>query len=270
MAVLGPGCAIATEPSELPDAPPVGEPTSARPARVVRLSDGDSGWFEIDGREVEVRLLGYNAPERYEGDDRSTPGCNGAAAEAALVELLEEAGTVTVVGDETDRFGRLLADVHVDGRSVVPVLIERGRGLSIGDDGPNRDLMRDAAEAGRGMWGDGCGLPAADGLTVGRVEPDPPGRDEDNLRDEWVELANVGSETVDLTGWAIRDDTSSHRFELSGAIEPGGTVTVRTGSGTSADGEIFLGSSTPVWSNQTDTVLVIDTEGVVAAWAFIG
>lgn len=268
--MVGTGCGVIPESGEGVEVPPFEAAPIGREATLVRLSDGDSGWFEIDGRELEVRLLDYNAPERYEGDDRSTPGCNGEAAQAALADLLEEASTVTAAGDETDRFGRLLVDLHIDGRSVVSALIEDGRGLSIGAAGSNRDLMRQAADAGRGMWGDGCGRPEADGLTVGRVEADPPGRDEDDLAGEWVELVNGGSEPIDLAGWDIRDDTSSHRFDLSGTIEPGETMVVRTGSGPSSGGDLYLGSRSPVWSNRTDTVLVIDPQGVVAAWAFVG
>ena len=268
------GCGLVPEGEEPAPAiePPIvaGAAGPGRETRLIRLADGDSGWFEVDGREVEVRLLGYNAPERYEGDDRSTPGCNGAAAEAALTELLEGADVVTLVGDETDRFGRLLVDLLVDGRSAVELLVGAGRGLSIGDPGPTRDLMRAAAADGRGMWGDQCGTPAADGLAVTRVEPDPPGRDEDDLNGEWVELVNRGPDPIDLSGWAIRDDTSSHRFALSGSIAPGASLTVRTGSGRSGDGQVFLHSPSPVWSNRTDTVLVIDPAGVVAAWGFVG
>jgi endonuclease YncB( thermonuclease family) len=247
-------------------------PGTGRSARLLRLADGDSGWFEIDGREVEIRLLGYNAPERLEGDG-GPPSCNGEAARAALVGLLDGAATVEAVGDERDRFDRVLVDLAVDGTSAVDRLVATGRGLAIGDDDPyRRDLMREAAALRLGLWGDACGRPAAAGIEVAAVEADPPGRDEDDLNGEWVELVNRGPGPVDLAGWDIRDDSSSHRFDLDGAgtIEPGDTLVVRTGAGRPAPGELFLGSSTPVWSNRADSVLVIDPAGVVAAWAFVG
>lgn len=267
------GCSVppqgsAPEAVEVPGSSAV----AGSPARVVRLADGDSGWFEIDGEEVEVRLVGYNAPERFEGDG-GPPSCNGAAAGDALAALLDDADSVEVVGDETDRFGRLLADLMVDGRSAVDRLVAEGRGLAIGDDDPaRRDLMREAAEDGLGLWGDGCGTPAAAGLEVAAVEPDPPGRDEEDLNGEWVELVNRGSAPIDLAGWDIRDDSSSHRFDLdaAGTLEPGDRLVIRTGSGSSGGGELFLDSPSPVWSNRADTVLVIDPAGVVVAWAFVG
>lgn len=235
---------------------------------LVRLSDGDSGWFLIDGQEVEVRLLGYNAPERFEGDD-GPKSCNGEAATQALADLLAAAEVVSVDGGETDRFGRLLVDLDLDGVSAVDRLVADGRGLAIGERQAGRELMWEAAAAGRGLWGDGCGQPAADGLVVTDVEPDPPGRDEEDLNGEWVDLVNQGSESIDLDGWDIRDDSSSHRFDLAGVLGPGERLRIRTGSGSSGDGELFLGSSSPVWSNRGDTVLVIDPTGVVAAWAFV-
>jgi micrococcal nuclease len=269
----GVGCSIAPQGSapEAVEVPGSAGPTGS-PARVVRLVDGDSGWFEIGGEEVEVRLLGYNAPERFEGDG-GPPSCNGAAAGEALAALLDDAGSIEVIGDGTDRFGRLLADLVVDGRSAVDLLVAEGRGLAIGDDDPTRrDLMREAADARRGLWGGDCGTPAAEGLQVAAVEPDPPGRDEDDLNGEWVELVNRGSGPIDLAGWDIRDDSSSHRFDLdaAGTLEPGDRLVIRTGSGSPGGGELFLDSPSPVWSNRADTVLVIDPAGVVAAWAFVG
>lgn len=273
MILVGAGCSVPSQGSA-PEAVevPASSGTTGSPARVVRLVDGDSGWFEIDGAEVEVRLLGYNAPERFEGDG-GPPSCNGAAAGDALAVLLDGADSVEVAGDETDRYGRLLADLVVDGRSAVDLLVAEGRGLAIGDDDPaRRELMRAAADAHLGLWGDGCGTPAASGLEVATVEPDPPGRDEDDLNGEWVELVNRGSAPIDLAGWDIRDDSSSHRFDLdaAGTLDPGDRLVIRTGSGSSGRGELFLDSPSPVWSNRADTVLVIDPAGVVTAWAFVG
>ncbi|MEM9564311.1 MAG: lamin tail domain-containing protein [Actinomycetota bacterium] len=247
-----------------------GTATGAGPAAdVVRLSDGDSGWFLIDGDEVEIRLLGYNAPERFEGDGGPL-SCNGQAAELALADLLADAEAVEAVGDETDRFGRRLVDLAVDGRSVVDRLVADGRGLATGDDRDGRVAMWAAADAGRGLWGDECGVAAADGLVIERVEADPPGRDEENLNGEVVELVNTGPEAIDLTGWDIRDDSASHRFDLEGTMGPGERLVIRMGAGRSTPGELFLDSGTPVWSNRGDTVLVIDPGGVVAAWYFVG
>lgn len=262
------GAAPQSDPDPESDSDSSSGPAPGSSVEVRRLADGDSGLLTIDGEEIEFRLLGYNAPERYEGDDGPL-SCNGAAAEAALDDLIASAGpALRFVGYETDRFGRVLGDFTIDDRSVVEELVSAGWGLATGEEA-RRDLMIEASTDRRGLWGDGCGSPSADGLVVDRVEPDPPGRDEEDLNGEYVELVNRGSEPIDLDGWDIRDDSSSHRFDLAGTIEPGDRLIVRTGSGLSGDGELFLGSDTPVWSNRGDSVLVIDPGGVVVAWAFV-
>ena len=44
------------------------------------------------------------------------------------------------------------------------------------------------------------------------VEPDLDGPDLDNLNDEYVDIENSGDS--DLTGWSVRDESSSHRDEF--------------------------------------------------------
>ena len=76
-------------------ASPTGTPVDRRPTGrrigLHRVVDGDSLEVELDGAIVDVRLVGYNAPELY-GPGQFGSGsrqCNGEAAALALVELLE-------------------------------------------------------------------------------------------------------------------------------------------------------------------------------------
>src|SRR3990167_9326061 len=39
---------------------------------------------------------------------------------------------------------------------------------------------------------------------------------------DWVELFNNGAEPVDLTGYRLRDSTTSNKKDLSGSLGPGG------------------------------------------------
>jgi endonuclease YncB( thermonuclease family) len=258
------GTAAAGAPTELgPD---------AVPANLVRVVDGDSLELEIDGDVVDVRLQGINAPELF-GDDGAT--CNGTASKDALQDLVD-GGELVVVGDEIDRFGRRLADVFVlvdgdstRGTSVVETMIANGRGLATGDVPELRAPMKQAAGAGVGLWGDGCGTGSSAALFISDSQVDPPGADRDNLNDEWVVIANASDSTVDLTGWVISDDTTGHRFPLDGALESGAELVVRTGAGARSDGNLHLGETFPVWSNRGETVLLTDPTGVVSSWAFI-
>lgn len=92
-------------------------------ARLVRVVDGDTLDLDVDlGFRTHVferfRLLGYAAPETRE------PG--GAAATAALRDRV--GGALIVRTHKPDSFGRWLADVFVDGQSVVLELIAGGYG----------------------------------------------------------------------------------------------------------------------------------------------
>lgn len=232
----------------------------------VRVVDGDSLEATLDGVKVKIRIQGYNAPELY--DDSNQKTCPGRAAHEALRLFMAEGEPSLVVG-EIDRYGRTLGDVVVDGRSASDVLVADGRGLATGADELRRLLMQDAAERGFGIWGQGCGRPLTTDLAIGEVQVNPAGNDRYNLTEEWVEIVNKGSAPVDLAGWTLRDDTTGHRFVLSGVLDPGQVLTVRSGSGTSTTQDRYLGESYPVWSNDQETVLLIDPSGVHTDWRFL-
>jgi hypothetical protein len=66
-------------------------------------------------------------------------------------------------------------------------------------------------------------------------DPEQPGRDAEY---EWVELVNVSTETVDLSGWKLGDGTSSQALP-SASVAPGGYVVV-AGSGATFDGSVLV------------------------------
>lgn len=244
-------------------------PSGAEPITIDRVIDGDSlEVFLADGSPAELRLEGINAPEL-----NALAGGRTCAGDAALAELsaLLAAGEVTLTGDEFDRFDRLLARLYVEGHAADLDLIRAGWALALwsAEDPTATSAMIEAAEAGRGWWGDGCGPPVSDGMAIGDTQANAPGDDRENLDEEWVELVNDGDAEIDLDGWVLRDDTTSNRFLLPAiTLTPGETLRVITGSGGGSDA-LALGEDFPVWSNNGETVLLIDPEGVIAAWAFI-
>jgi micrococcal nuclease len=241
----------------------------ARVVELVRVIDGDSLEVSADGEEIEVRLIGINAPERFTlGDDES---CAGDQARAVLEEALSTAGELRLDGSETDRYGRLLARVEADGASVNQSLVEAGWALALwsAENPALTGSMMEAAEATRGWWGPSCGQPVAV-VEVSGHQVDPPGRDDENLDQEWVEIRNPGNDPIELAGWTIRDDTTSNRFELPAHIlVAGASVKVHTGSGPDGPNDLYLDERSPVWSNGGETVLVLDPEGRIAGYAFV-
>lgn len=86
-------------------------------ATVTRIIDGDTCEVELDlgdrtYRTRRIRLLGFNAPELYQGPDQAA----GAAARDALAALIPP-GSRVYVATELDRtsFDRLLGRVHAPG-----------------------------------------------------------------------------------------------------------------------------------------------------------
>ncbi len=271
-----PGPAAAGQPSIEP--PPV----STTAATVIRVIDGDSLELERDGQEIEVRLRGFNAPELYRESDDGTDveTCQGDRARQALESLVRTGSQVLLVVDDTaglDRFGRTLADLTAGIEagdeqttgSVVASMVSGGWGFATGDRLDNRELMKKAAESKRGMWGDTCGRPAATTIELGRIQADAPGNDRFNLTEEWVEIVNSGVSDNDLSGWMIRDDTTGHRFVLDRTIPAGGSLLVRTGAGSDDASTLHLDQSFPVWSNDRETVVLIDDNGVFIDWRFL-
>jgi len=229
---------------------------------VESVLDGDSLRVIIDGREAEIRLLGINAPERGE--------CWSNEARAAL-EDASTGGVLSVVGDEEDRYGRLLAYLLSGSANINRLLVLDGNAMAIA---VRHDKLPDflAAEEEaigleRGLWN-----PAACGSTAGRfdvrirtIEPDAPGRDDRNPNGEFVVLTNEGP-VADLTGWTLRDESSVHRYAFpSGFIlATGETVTVRSGCGEDTRLDLYWCAAGPVWTNSGDTVLLLDDFGAVA------
>lgn len=115
------GCTFGFEPptpgamTPVPDVPEV----EGESARVTRVIDGDTIDVEISGVTYRLRYIGANTPELDEPCYADARAAN---------ERLVRNQTVTLVRDrsETDRFGRLLRYVYVNGTFVNARLIEEG------------------------------------------------------------------------------------------------------------------------------------------------
>jgi micrococcal nuclease len=128
------------------------------PAQVVRVVDGDTIHVQIAGREYTVRYIGIDTPETV------APGrpveCYGPEASRRNRELVQ-GRQVMLEKDvsETDRFGRLLRYVWVDGQMVNALMVAEGyaSAATFPPDVKYAELfVRLEAEAranNRGLWG---------------------------------------------------------------------------------------------------------------------
>ena len=103
--------------------------------------------------------------------------------------------------------------------------------------------------------------PAA-ALKVATINADAEGDDGENLNDEYVVFENAGDEPIDLSGWTVEDEAArSYEFPQGFTLEAGATVTLRTGSGTDTETELYWGSGSPIWNNAGDTVILSNADG---------
>ncbi|HEX6299535.1 MAG TPA: lamin tail domain-containing protein [Acidimicrobiia bacterium] len=256
---------VACTSTNQPSAPPTIAPRLPVASEVVSITDGDTLQVMTSEQELSVRLAAINAPDLGE--------CLHEEATAHLMARVSNAPiSLEVVG--IDQFDRTLAHVLFDDRHINHEMVAIGLAL-VSDpvDDPYRAVLLDAEEAafdtGMGLWaGDACGVgpPSPDiAIDPAASEPDPRGPDEDRLGDEVVTVANQGTETVDISGWTLRDTSSRHRYTFpeGTVVGPGEAFEVRS------DHPGWSPGSSAVWNNDGDMALLLDPVGqVVSRWRY--
>ena len=235
----------------------------------VAVNDGDTFSMSVNGVQERIRLIGIDAPEVGE--------CQADRSKVALEAMLLGATDIVLVADRTDRdrYGRLLRYVEADGVSVNEALVRYGLALSrrYPPDTARQDTLDRAQTAAEGeqlgLWNPGaCGTPTTASLAVTAIEANPPGDDTQALTQEYVEITNTGSQSVDLTGWGVKDNSASHRylFPAGYVLTPGASVRLRTGCGVDGTADLYwCESGSAVWNNAGDTVFVLDPNGNIVA-----
>lgn len=263
---------LASGPSGDPSAP---LESGAEAVTIVSITDGDTVDVRLaDGSTDTVRLIGINSPESNE--------CFAAEAGVVLSILAPVGSEVGLTVDVTDRdqFDRLLRYVWVGTMSVNQEMVRRGAAIAreYAPDTAMASALEQAQAAAQqeqlGLWHPtACGPSAGSNVTVVQVEADAPGDDNNNLNQEWVQVQNHDALGVDLTGWVLRDESSSNRYQFpSGfviAAAPA-TVFVYTGCGDNSDSALYWCSNGAVWNNEGDTAMLLDQHGnVVHSFAYV-
>jgi micrococcal nuclease len=227
-------------------------------AEVTSVSDGDSLRVDLDGRTVEIRLAGVNAPEFDE--------CHAAPATDRLRRLVAEQVSLDVIS--TDQYGRSVGYLWIDSEFVNGSLVEDGHVIAMSTPGEWTAALVSAEESARqqaiGLWSpDACGERIDLDLELEMTQPDPPGPDNDVLDEEIVTIYNRGGEPADLTGFILRDESTANRLRLpEGTVIPaGGALAIPSGCGA----PIGWCSSTAIWNNSGDSALLLGPRGTVVA-----
>jgi len=320
------GCAGLGLDTELDgDGAPAPDVANGTAATVVEVTDGDTLDVRYpNGSTDTVRLLGVDTPEvgvdndptEFEGvpDDETGAACLESAGEDASAfareHLLGERVTLVTdpAADRRDRYGRLLAYVHVESESATTASGPSASETAVNGTDFNDRLVATgharvydsafarsdryyaaesaARDAGRALWQcrspdatdtggsefvdtDGPVATSASGLAVERVHADAAGNDHENLNDEYVVFGNDADVMLPLGGWVVRDDGGhSYAFPAEFALGPGETVTLRTGAGEDIADTLYWGSDSAVWNNGGDTVVVERDGETVLRYAY--
>ena len=239
---------------------PAGETTA-----VLDVIDGDTIRIGSQAEPEIVRLLGINSPERGE--------CQAAEASAVLRQLVagREVRLVPEVS-ERDSHGRLLRFVF-SGRDLINETMVRA-GLAIAfavpPDVSAAELLLRAEEAAEraqvGIWNPtACGPAATHGLVIEGIQSGV-GWSGGPTEGESVVIGNPLASPVQLSGWTLRDSSSTHRFQFGDYVLSGGAeLTIKTGCGRDEMGTLHWCSTEPVWNNAGDHAFLLDPNGNIVS-----
>ena len=125
----------------------LGDPTdySYRVKKVTKIVDGDTIDVLLDmGFDIlylqRVRLFGIDTPESRTRDKEEKK--YGLLSKYFLKEALSKGKKITIKtykGDETGKFGRILGDVWIDGKSINQIMCDKGYAVTYY--GQNKDLV---------------------------------------------------------------------------------------------------------------------------------
>ncbi|MFB6209053.1 MAG: thermonuclease family protein [Candidatus Nanohaloarchaea archaeon] len=144
--------------------------TQSAEAEVVKVTDGDTVEVLIDGRKETVRFDGIDTPEvhaenkpkAFEGIKNSQEGknCLRSYGENASSYVKQRIGNSTVrleykkgiLAETRGDYGRLLAEIFYDNKSLNQELVEKGLARSYTEEGPYFEEEVEAKLDMRGVW----------------------------------------------------------------------------------------------------------------------
>jgi endonuclease YncB( thermonuclease family) len=125
--------------------------------KCTRVTDGDTITVTQNGFKTTIRLVGIDAPEKSRGKHK--PGQPFSQKSTKYLAGLVLNKYVEIVSYGTDRYGRTLGVVYVNGKNVNLEMVKaglaevyRGKPAPGFDNGPYWDAEKKAQDAATGMW----------------------------------------------------------------------------------------------------------------------
>lgn len=139
------------------------------PADFVRHVDGDTTVLKINGKEQKVRFLLIDTPETVKPNTKVQP--YGLEASKRTKELLSNASEITFEydkGDKTDRYGRALGYIFVDGTLLQKTLVSEGLARVAYVKEPNTKYLAELEQAQEQAKSESLGIWSIPGYVTGR------------------------------------------------------------------------------------------------------
>ncbi|MED5373575.1 MAG: thermonuclease family protein [Myxococcota bacterium] len=233
-------------------------------ATVKSVYDGDTFTLATGDK---VRVSAVNTPELKPAEAYGVEARNAAESFLAGKEV-----TLSYGASSRDGYGRLVAWVEVDGRSLEEELVEKGFAhtflippVDVGDPDALLAAQKRAKAAGRGIWS----LDTYQGsLHMTSFHANAPGDDRENVNGEYIRACNITEQPLNVDGYRIADLSGNSYTFPALIIPPGHTVKIKSGHGDHQTNpaeqlEIYLGSDQPIWNNKQDRATIYDKFGKV-------
>ncbi len=237
------------------EGPGLPTPVKAETATMSQVIDGDTIALS-DGRRV--RYIGMNTPERDQPYYKEASEANRQWVERKNIQLEFDV-------EPFDQYGRVLAYVWAEGKLVNLEILKAGYANAFTVP-PNvkyearfRAVEREARAAGRGLWTE-----STVGLKITHLQADAPGSDAENPNGEWVEIADQGSQPVQMRGYTLKDQ-ANHIYTFGDfTVASGAAFRLYSGQGQNSPTALYWGLvGDSVWNNNTDTAFLRDTQGAL-------
>jgi micrococcal nuclease len=223
--------------------------------QVANVIDGDT--IELsDGRRV--RYIGLNTPEQGQPFYEEAKAANERLVSGLRVGLERDL-------ESFDQYGRLLAYVWVNKQMVNLELLHLGFGNTftippnVRYEAEFRAAEQAARAAERGLWAS-----STTSLKIIDLQANAPGSDRDNPNGEWLEIANQGSQAINLQGYTLKDE-ANHIYTFGRfTLKPGAMFRLYSGEGRNTNSTLYWGlAGDSVWNNDTDTAYLRDAAGAL-------
>ncbi len=232
---------------------------------VVKAIDGDT--IELASGD-RVRLLHINTPERGEdGADKAT--------ELTRSWTVDKRVEVRFGKVAQDRYGRYLAEIFVDGKSLNEELVRQGWAHAFFIPPIDKSAYRrivaaqvNARSKKRGIWASDPRYRGAFHITS--FHHDAPGDDRKNLNGEYVRIVNIATRTKNLKGFRLENERGRGVTFPHIRLPVGRTISVRSGTGKSqtrakrGQQVYFMKLKMPLWRNKGDVAILRKPAGAEA------